>query len=188
MLNTYFSDYERAIAEMAKKDAAKAALWREAWRNVSYSSTTPTFAYQYGESCMNQAGRGTPVPVTDATLNSSRTYNAQAAYTIRTYYDAWPGFAREIREFLALASKSRNVVQYGGDSHVNWAGTMSLNGQRVLAEFDVMGVTSPSYERNAIMPVDLMNAAMLYGGYDTGLRHAYAGGQKAFIKVNTYAP
>ncbi len=46
-----------------------------------------------------------------------------------TGFDAYQGSAREREQFLSIVSSMPNVVQYGGDSHAEWAGLQMLNGK-----------------------------------------------------------
>eukprot|EP00877_Chromochloris_zofingiensis_P008820 jgi/Chrzof1/4191/Cz14g02110.t1 len=183
LLETYLPDFEAAIAAKRRTEPTKAAEWEAAYRAVAYGPTTPTNTRQrYGEACYELPLKGQTTPVTTSERRGARTNQALGKYNIKNYYDAWAGFLYEKARYLEIASMANNAAQYGGDTHADWVGFHSLNGKPVVGEFSVGGVTSPSWDQNAAVPIELINEAMVAATFVNGTRRAYAG-KKGFFLV-----
>lgn len=79
-------------------------------------------------------------------------------------YDGWSGYAAErARFYAALAPAHGNAIAYSGDTHAAYAAMMPGHPDALGAEYNCAGVTSPSYERGALLPLELFNTGMLAG-------------------------
>lgn len=77
--------------------------------------------------CYNRPYAGATVPVSPFMVAVARGLQATGTFQIGLSTDAWFAHQHEAAKFLKAVSRADNVVQYGGDSHADWAGVQRVN-------------------------------------------------------------